>query len=409
MSKAGLSTGEMALAALHRRWWAAAIGAALALVMGYVWLRAVLGAGQTARWALLTAAVLAFVLAVLWRNLPRNRLPGGALLPGLGPANWVTIGRAILLALLTGFIALPRPAADLAWAPAILYTIAIAADLLDGTLARLTHRVTELGATLDMEFDGLGMLAAVTLAVRYGQLPWPYLLVGLARYLFVAGIWWLERRGRPVCALPASTFRRIAAGLQMAFISVVLWPLFGPPATFVAGACFGVPLVAGFVRDWLVVSDAVVPTSAGYRRVGRWYACVKRWLPPILRLVGAGVVITLAGASLGKASGVPFLGELRQPAAYLAWGPGGQALLVLVAALATTSAGLLVLGVTSRLTAIGLLAAVCADLAVVGYQPYHAWLLVVTIGLLYLGGGAYALWRADDALFERRTAGQGVK
>lgn len=395
-------TEGLAWAALRRRWWVAAVGAALALIAGYLWLGAAWDASLAARWALLTAATLIFVLAVLRRNLPRNRLPGGALLPGLGPANWVTVGRAVVLALLTGFIALPRPAADLAWAPAILYTIAIAADLLDGALARLTRRITVLGATLDMEFDGLGMLVAVTLAVRYGQLPWPYLLVGLARYLFVAGLWWRKRQDRTVYELPPSTLRRIAAGLQMAFISVVLWPLFGPPATYLAGACFGIPLLAGFVRDWLVVSGAVDAAAAGYRRVGRWYAFVKHWLPPVLRLAGAGLVIVLVGSVLGEASEAVLLGELGQPAAYLALGAGGQTLLVLVAVLALLSVGLLVLGVTSRLAAVGLLAATCTDLAVGGYQPYHAWLLVSTIGLLYLGGGACALWPVDDALFERR-------
>lgn len=384
---------EIALAALRWRWWGAAVGAALTLAAGYAGLRAATDASQAARWALLSAVALVFVLAVLRRNLPRNHLPGGALLPGLGPANWVTIGRAILLALLAGFILLPRPAADLAWVPAILYTIAIAADLLDGTLARLTGRVTALGATLDMEFDGLGMLVAVTLAVRYGQLPWPYLLVGLARYLFVAGLWRLARQGRPIHDLTPSSFRRIAAGLQMAFVSVILWPLFGPPATFVAGACFGIPFLGGFLRDWLVVSGAVDPPSAGYRRVMRGYAWIARWLPLALRLGSAGLAAGVLGALVWAAP----------PPSYLALGTAGPSVAAAAGALALLMAVCLALGALSRLAALGLLAAVCADLVVRGYQPYHAALLAAIIGLLYLGSGAYALWPADDALFTRRT------
>ncbi len=342
---------------------------------------------------LLAAAALAFVLITLWRNLPQNHLPDKDLFPGLGPANWVTILRADLLALLAGFVVLPRPAGALAWTPAILYTVAIAADLLDGALARLTRRVTVLGATLDMAFDGLGMLIAVALAVRYGQLPWPYLLVGLARYLFVAGLWWLARQGRPTYALTPSTIRRIAAGLQMAFISVILWPLFGPPATFVAGACFGAPFLAGFTRDWLVVSGAVDPAAAGYRRVMGWYAWGARWLPLALRLGGAMLAIGALGARLWAAL----------PAPFLALGSTGAALAAAAGVLALITAALLALGAVSRLAALGLLAATCIDLAVGGYQLHHAGLLIAIIGLLYLGGGAYALWPADDALFERRA------
>lgn len=385
----------MALAALQRRWWGAALLATVALAGGYVWIRAAWDAGAAARWSLPAAAALVFVLTILWRNLPHNHLPSQALLPGLGPANWVTILRAILLALLAGFILLPRPAGALAWIPAILYTVAIAADLLDGALARLTDRVTVLGATLDMEFDGLGVLVAVGLAVRYGQLPWPYLAVGLARYLFVAGLWWLKRRGRPTHDLTPSALRRIAAGLQMAFISVILWPLFGPPATFVAGACFGVPFLAGFTRDWLVVSGTVHPAAASYRRVMGWYARLATWLPPALRLSGAALAVGILGRLLW--------GRVL-PASYLTLGPSGEALAGVAGALALVMAALLAVGAVNRLAALGLLAATCADLAVRGYQPYHAVLLAAIIGLLYLGGGAYALWPVDDALFERRAA-----
>ncbi len=379
------------MAALRRRWLAAALLATLALAAGYIWLASAWDAGQRWRWALLTAAALAFVLTTLWRNLPKNHRPGQALLPGLGLANWVTILRALLLALLAGFIGLPRPAGTLAWAPAILYTVAIAADLLDGVLARLTRRVTVLGATLDMAFDGLGMLIAVTLAVRYGQLPLPYLLVGLARYLFVAGLWWLQRQGRPIRDLTPSTFRRIAAGLQMAFISVILWPLFGPPATFVAGACFGIPFLLGFLRDWLVVSAAVHPASAGYRRIMKWYARAARWLAPAFRLAGASLAVVLLGP-------LPW----RVPSPYFDLGAIGTPLAVTAGMLALITAPLLLAGAVSRLAGLGLLAATCIDVAMRGYQLHHAGLLIATIGLLYLGGGACALWPADDALFERR-------
>ena len=384
-----------ALASLRRRWWLALGLGILLLAAAFLWLRAALGLRPAVFWAALAVPTAAFELAVLRRNLPANHAPAAtALFPGLGPANWVTVSRGLLLAVLAGFLLLPRPSGALAWAPAILYTVAIAADLLDGALARLTGRVTALGATLDMEFDGLGVLAASALAVRYGQLPWPYLSVGLARYLFVAGLAWLKRAGRPTVALTPSTIRRIAAGLQMAFISVILWPLFGPPATTVAGICFAVPFLVGFTRDWLVVSGAVDPASPGYRRAAGWYAWGARWTPPVLRL-GAAV---LAGVFLA-----PALWRAEPRAAYLAMGAAGAALAGGAGLLALISAALLALGAVNRLAALGLLAATCADLAARGYQPYHGALLTAAIGVLTLGGGAFALWPVDDALFERRA------
>ena len=94
------------------------------------------------------------------------------------------------LGLLAGFVFLPQPSGGLAWLPALLYTLAIMADYLDGYFARLTHHATVLGEILDIEFDALGILMATSLAVHYGQLPWWYLPIGLSRYLFLFGIWW---------------------------------------------------------------------------------------------------------------------------------------------------------------------------------------------------------------------------
>ncbi len=60
-------------------------------------------------------------------------------------------------------------------------------DLLDGYVARVTRRESRLGAILDMEFDGLGILIASAVAVQYDKIPAWYLLLGVARLLFVAG------------------------------------------------------------------------------------------------------------------------------------------------------------------------------------------------------------------------------
>ncbi|MCZ7668816.1 MAG: hypothetical protein M5U34_17250 [Chloroflexi bacterium] len=53
-----------------------------------------------------------------------------------------------------------------------------------------------------MEFDGLGILLVSLLAVWYGQLPGWYLLIGLARYFFVFGLWLRQKRHLPHHAMP---------------------------------------------------------------------------------------------------------------------------------------------------------------------------------------------------------------
>lgn len=231
-------------------------------------------ASYTLRWAALAGPGVVYLLWLVWRGLPENRRPGQAeLLHRLGPGNLLTWLRGLWIAWLAGFLFLPRPDGWLAWLPGLLYLPAALADILDGYLARRTGMLTRLGEQLDLRLDGLGVLLASALAVQYGQVPAWYLLVGLARYLFLAGIWLLGRLGRPVYDLPPSANRRRLAGLQMAFLGASLTTLFAPPHTILAAYLFGLLFLAGFVRDWLAVSGVFrrdwKPTPAGSPRE-RW-------------------------------------------------------------------------------------------------------------------------------------------
>ena len=265
---------------------------------------------------------MGYLLAVLWRGLPDNhRLGESQLLPGLGAANHATLLRGLLLAALTGFLFSPRPGGLLAWLPGLLYTLAVAIDNLDGFLARRTNRLTRLGEKLDMSFDGLGVLVAVLLAVGYGQLPFWYLSVALARYVYLAVLWVLRRLGRPTYDLPPSASRRGFAGLQMGFLAVMLWPIFTPPGTFNAAVWFALPFLAGFGRDGLIASGVL--RHAGGCAVQD--QCFARWLPVGLRFL---TVVLLLGT----------------PAS--AWGPDWLAGLAAVVTLS------LALGAAGRLSAI---------------------------------------------------------
>ncbi len=379
------------LPGLHRRWWVLAAASLAFLLLGIVVLGGVWPPGGVLSWTTLTAAVLLFQLILLRRNLARNHRPDEAarrVLAGLGPGNLITLGRGIAIAGFAGFRAAPLPLDDrLAWAPAILYTLGVLPDFLDGALARATNRVTVLGGILDMEYDSLEMLAVSLMAVRLGKAPWWFVSLGAARYLFVAGLWWRSWRRLPVYDLTPSNTRRLAAGFQMAFFCVALWPIFGPPATAIAGILFVTPILAGFVRDWLIVSGAVRPTMPAYRQFQRLLAWASTWLPPVLRGIGGSVAMVFLAPSLWQAS---------TNGTAIGWVVG------LITGLAAVSAASVLLGAAARLGAIGVLVATCAALALHGFHPAHAVLLATMIPLLYLGAGKAAAWRGEDALFAQR-------
>ena len=168
------------------------------------------------------------------------------LLPTLGYGNGLTLTRGLAICLLAGFLFSPRPPGLLAWVPALLYTLSSIIDYLDGYVARVTGHSTVLGEILDMEFDGLGMLVAITVAIQYGQLPWWYLILGLGRQLFIGGIWLRNRLHKPIYEMTPSENRRLIAGFQMGFMTVILWPIFSPPTTTLACVLFSIPLAGSF-------------------------------------------------------------------------------------------------------------------------------------------------------------------
>jgi len=370
----------------------------LLLWLGYQLLRTQWDSIFSWRWAVLAGGMLAYQLGLLWRGLKDNHRRGEAsLLPTLGAGNLLTMLRGVLLGLLAGFLLVPWPSGVLAWLPALLYTLAIVADYFDGYLARVTHHATVLGETLDIEFDALGILLAASLAVRYGQLPWWYLLLGLSRYLFLFGIWRRRRRGKPVYDLPPSIHRRIIAGFQMGFNSVMLWPLVYPPATTLAGVVFAVPFTASFIRDWLVVSGRLDPESHSYLEASRRVTVVfTRWLPVLLRI---GVVAVMIGVFF------PVLWSGPDRVQFFAWprAPFPRLTAMAISLLIPVATLMVALGAAGRLAALGLVTATSANILAGGLHSYSGFLLVTTIALMLLGSGALSCWRPEDAILKRRA------
>jgi len=394
----GFSVQDVPLASLRRRWWLMVLLFISCLWFGYRLLGTRWQAAFAWRWAIVAACVLAYELGLLWRGLKDNhRRDEASLLPTLGVGNVLTMLRGLALGLLAGFIFLPWPSERLAWLPALLYTLAILADYLDGYFARITHHATVLGETLDIEFDALGILVATSLAVHYHQLPWWYLLIGLSRYLFLLGIWWRKRRGQPVYDLAPSVHRRIVAGTQMGFTSVMLWPIVHPPGTTLAGVVFAMPFTASFTRDWLVVSGRLDPTSPSYIESRRVVALVlTRWLPLALRMVVVTLMFWMVISALRNGS---------DPAALFAWPgiPAPSFSATAIGLLAFAATVMLALGVAGRLAALGLLVAVAANILAAGLYLFNGFLLASAIALLLLGSGALSCWRPEEAILSRRA------
>jgi CDP-diacylglycerol--glycerol-3-phosphate 3-phosphatidyltransferase len=91
----------------------------------------------------------------------------------------------------------------------------------------------------------------------------------------------------------------------MGILAVFLWPIARPPGTVLAELIIGVPLLIGFIRDWLLVSGTLDHEDPGYKRIKRiFYSVGRNWLPVIARaaLVAGAVQV---GASAFQPVALP--------------------------------------------------------------------------------------------------------
>lgn len=139
----------------------------------------------------------------------RTALPATHPHPRFGAANRVTLARATLVVLLTGFAAVPD-SPPLAWLAVLVATLAASLDAVDGRLARRDGLASRFGARFDMETDALLILVLALLAWRWDRAGAWVLASGLMRYAFVLGgrAWpWLagelapSRRRQAVCVV----------------------------------------------------------------------------------------------------------------------------------------------------------------------------------------------------------------
>jgi phosphatidylglycerophosphate synthase len=144
----------------------------------------------------------------------------------LGAASWVTLTRATLAVAVAALAAdsfiHETPVAVLV----TLASVALALDLVDGALARRTGTESAFGARFDGEVDAFLMLAlSAYVAPAVGA--WA-LLIGAARYLFLAGEWLLPWMRAP---LPSRRWRRVVTAVQGVVLTIAASGVLPRPVT----------------------------------------------------------------------------------------------------------------------------------------------------------------------------------
>jgi phosphatidylglycerophosphate synthase len=192
--------------------------------------------------SLLSSAVLTNggrVRAVHWyprigcSRIRARAVPGGDVFERFGPADWVTLVRAVLTCAVaaltvTSFVSPRAPVTALA----ATACVALLLDWVDGQVARRTRTASEFGAAFDMEVDAFLVLVLSVFVARWAG-PW-VLLAGSARYLLlVAARWrpWLR------ASMPERYWAKVVAATQGIVLAVAAADVL--PRPLVLGALVG--------------------------------------------------------------------------------------------------------------------------------------------------------------------------
>ncbi len=198
------------------------------------WLQASAGHPWTA--AALFAVMMTAVVATVSAHHPFARF---------GPANYVTMIRAALVAL-TAALLVEAPAERIAWWVVGATAGLAALDGLDGWLARRTGLASAFGARFDVEVDALLILVLSLFVWRYDKAGVWVLACGLMRYLFVAAGWVIPWLAGPL--RPTLRGKSVAVG-QFAGLSLALSPVVPAPASVIVAAITLAVLVWSFGID----------------------------------------------------------------------------------------------------------------------------------------------------------------
>ncbi len=200
-------------------------------------------------WLAMIPAVLGLpmLLLSLCRRNPAGRM---------GPADFVTVVRAVLVALVAGWAVLVVLGSlpSTSWWLLALAVVALALDGVDGAVARRTDTASEMGAVLDAETDAVMMLALSVIAAH--QVGGWIVLAGGLRYAFgiLDAIRWGGGRV-PRRPLPPRPSRRVIAAVSAVALAATTAPVLSPSLTTLLSVVALSLLIVSFGLDaiWLEV------------------------------------------------------------------------------------------------------------------------------------------------------------
>jgi phosphatidylglycerophosphate synthase len=199
----------------------------------------------------LRSASLVYALISLWVWTQYPKHSSGI---RFGLANTITLGRAVIISLFAGFIGHPQTVTESSLLIALMGTLALILDGVDGWIARRTGTAGPFGGRFDMELDGFFILILCLLVIEAGRIGWWILWSGLLRYLYLVAVLLCARLRQP---LEPRKRRQAVAVIQTAALLICLPPLLGKPAETVILLGAVSLLTVSFATDaiWLLKHD----------------------------------------------------------------------------------------------------------------------------------------------------------
>lgn len=169
-----------------------------------------------------------------------------------GPANRVTLVRAVFVCLVGGVIVFPPMSVAettlVAWVTVAIAALAEGLDAVDGWVARRRKVTSAFGARFDMETDSLFVLLLAILVWRFDKAGSWIIAAGALRYAFALALWLWPRLRQPLRPSP----RRQAVCVAMVLALIVC---LAPPVTPVIATPIAAAAVA--LLAWSFAVDSI--------------------------------------------------------------------------------------------------------------------------------------------------------
>ena len=187
----------------------------------------------------------------------------------------------------------------------------------------------------------------------------------------------------------------------MGMMTVVLWPIVPAEMATLAGAIIAVPILLGFVRDWLFTAGHLQVENHVYQRV-QWllYVSMARLFPPLWRLLLVLAMVLILQAA------VPWYRPQAWLELLLSWHvPLPDMLAGALSMTAVIGIIWVFFGLAGRFGAIMLLLPIGFDIATRGLVWLNGLALVCAMCIALLGTGLLSLWQPEEAFILSRRGG----